>query len=483
MREVFAGARKGPAVGQDLLAAVAACVGLAVALVAGARLDLLAPSAGVAAVLLLALVGLRRPMLPLFLFAALIPIEDLGLVPGLGTLSRLVGIVFAVDYAFHRRGRLRPGALPLWAWLYVGWAMLSVCWAISPGTALGELATLLQMFVMALLVANAIIERPSVVRPLLWAYSLSASAMAAVGLYVYLSQPLVSGVRAAALPGQDPAQFAAMLLPALILGLDELAADSAGPGRPAVRTVAGGLAALNGAAVILSGTRGVWVAALVGAAMIILSVRRSGPRIAVAAGLLALCVAVLQLPGAVDLVAGRAALAIPTGGAGRLDIWAVGLSIFNSTPLIGVGFANFPVAFTPQRVSDAAIALSVGTERAPHDIFLGALAELGVVGCAVLALFLLSLTLGHGWGRQAPVVRATLVSLATAGIFLDILNRKQVWLVIGLAAGLAYLAREASRLPASGLGAPGKPVAAVRDGADRRPRTVSASLGSTGSYR
>jgi hypothetical protein len=41
------------------------------------------------------------------------------------------------------------------------------------------------------------------------------------------------------------------------------------------------------------------------------------------------------------------------------------------------------------------------------------------------------------------VVQAILASLMIDALFLDILsNRKQVWVAIGLAAGLAYLARQ-----------------------------------------
>jgi hypothetical protein len=40
------------------------------------------------------------------------------------------------------------------------------------------------------------------------------------------------------------------------------------------------------------------------------------------------------------------------------------------------------------------------------------------------------------------MIQAALVSLMTLALFLDIVsNRKQVWLVIGIAAGLAYIAR------------------------------------------
>ena len=62
----------------------------------------------------------------------------------------------------------------------------------------------------------------------------------------------------------------------------------------------------------------------------------------------------------------------------------------------------------------------------------------------LVVLFLVPLVLRRGWGPDAQVVRAILVAFMVDGLFLDIFgNRKQVWLFIGIAAGLAYLARRA----------------------------------------
>ena len=89
--------------------------------------------------------------------------------------------------------------------------------------------------------------------------------------------------------------------------------------------------------------------------------------------------------------------------------------------------------------------------RGPHNLLVGTLIELGVIGLVLLALFLLPLLLRRGSGPDAAVVRAMLASLCTLALFLDIFsNRKQVWLVIGLAAGLAYLRQRSERALASG---------------------------------
>ena len=80
--------------------------------------------------------------------------------------------------------------------------------------------------------------------------------------------------------------------------------------------------------------------------------------------------------------------------------------------------------------------------RGSHNLVVGTLAELGVIGLVLLATFLLPLVLRPGWGPEAATVQAALAALLTSALFLDILsNRKQVWLIIGFAAGLRYLAK------------------------------------------
>ena len=109
--------------------------------------------------------------------------------------------------------------------------------------------------------------------------------------------------------------------------------------------------------------------------------------------------------------------------------------------MIGVGYANFPVAFT-------SCADPLGERRrryrdrsGPHNVVVGTAGELGIVGLVLLALFIVPLVVRRGWGPDGLLVQAILASLMIDAIFLDILsNRKQVWVAIGMASGLAYLA-------------------------------------------
>ena len=418
-----------------IIQAVGALAGGLVAAFVAATMDSLFGlilAAGIALVVLSA----RWPLLLLFIFVALIPIEDSLNIAGFGTLSRWAGIAFAGVYAIPRLGRLVPGALPLAGWAYIGWAVLSVAWALDPGTAQGQLQTLVQLAVIAFLVSDVVIHEPAVVRPLLWAYSLSAGATAALGISVFLVGGVAADGRAAAIAGQNPAQFASLLLPALIFSLYEVL-----HGR---RVAASGLVALLcTAGIVLSGTRSVWLAAVV--VIFFLMIPRLGIRRAIVAlGVVSLlAVATLQIPGVGGLVANRAETAASSGGAGRTDIWAVGLEIFQASPVIGSGYANFPAAFTTSVLRSANVGVDIGTGRAPHNIVIGTAGELGLVGLGLLALFIVPLVIRRGWGPDGAIVQAILASLMVDALFLDIVgNRKQVWVAIGLAAGLAYLARQ-----------------------------------------
>lgn len=403
-----------------------------------AQYDSLLLLAGLAVGLLLMILGAKWPLTPLLVVAAIIPFDEVVQLGDLGTIGRAAGLLFALSYAFPRLGRIQLRTIPSSGWVYLGWALLSITWALDQDTARDTLLTFVQLFALAVLVADLVVHRPAVVMPVLWAYSLSAALLSVIGVEAFLSSPVETAQRAAALAGQNPAQYATVLLPAFVFALDQLVRAN----RPILSAA---IALLTGVGIVLSGTRGVWFsAALVGA---LFFVPRLRPRqfLGAATVVLALLIAVSQIPGVAEFLAFRTETAISSGGAGRTDIWAVGVEIIRSSPVVGSGFGNFPEAFTSQHVAAADITADVGTAQGPHNIIIGPLGELGVIGFAALVLFLGPLILRAGWGPYGRVVQAGLVSLMGSALFLDILsNRKQVWLYIGLAVGLAYLRRHAA---------------------------------------
>jgi len=380
------------------------------------------------------LVLMRWPLVPLFLFVALIPIEFVGFVGDLGTVSRYAGIMFAVVYGLPRIGQLTLRAIPVPGWLFLGWAIFSTAWALDPSVAWTSLSTVIQGFLIMILVADVVVHQPGVVRPILWTYTLSAAVTGVIGIDAYLTGASSTG-RVSAFATQDVAQFAAILLPAMVFGLYELL-------RGRLVLVSALVVAITSTGIVVSGTRGAWLSALVVIALFVMPRLRPTVRIVAVAVIALMLVIAFQLPGVADLVSKRTATAVVTGGAGRTDIWTVGLNIFESSPIIGVGYGNFPVAFTPEVIQESDVGAYLANDesaRGPHSIVFGSLAELGIVGFIPLAMFILPLVFRRGWGPEGSVVQAALASLLVSSLFLDILNRKQLWLILGLAAGLAYV--------------------------------------------
>lgn len=445
-----------------LLLALVGLVGMACLVAVATRLGVLPMLLGAVLLGFAALVGFRWPLLPLIVFAALIPVEEVVVIEGFGTVSRFAGLLFAVTYGVPRLGRLALGVMPPAAWAYLAWAILSLGWAINADEAWLQLPTLIQLFLIAVLVSDYVVQQPAIVRPVLWAYSLSAAATALIGIEAYIAQGF-GGTRAASIQ-ENPAQFAAVLLPALAFGSYEAMTGER-------RLLGGAIAALTTVGVVVSGTRGAWVAVAV-VLLLLLVHLRPRRRLAVIGGILAGAAIMYQVPGVIDLVAERTGSSLSTGGAGRTDIWSAGMTIYGSAPVLGVGYANFGVANTPEVLWASNLASGIHFQGyGPHSVVVGTLAELGPVGLALLALFLGPLVLRRGWGPDAPTIQAALASLLTLALFLDIVsNRKQVWLVIGLAAGLAYLARRERRAPPNGHPLPEASRVGPSAGADRPSR-------------
>jgi O-antigen ligase len=411
---------------------VVGLAGLVAGVAVATSLQRLPLSLGLGVLGLVTMLSFRWPILGLCVFTALIPIEGLLLIDGLGTITRFAGILFAVSYGLPRLGRLTAAPLPIAGWAFLAWACLSIGWARDAFTTGSHLVTLLQLFLIAVLIADFVVRRPEIIRPVMWVYGVSASATAVVSFLSYLG----SASRSAAIEDQDPNLFAAALLPALIFGLHELVS-----GR---RKVPGAvIAILTTIGVVDSGSRGAWVAGAVAIAVFLLPKLGVRRRLVATASVALIAALVLQVPGIADLLADRAGSALETGGAGRTDIWRVAQTIYAADPVLGVGYANFPVAYTSEAVRATGVQILTETGRAPHNIAVGTLIELGPFGLLLLALFLGPLLFRRLAGPEAIPVQAGLAALIVLAFFLGLFGQsKTLWLMIGLTAGLAHIRRQ-----------------------------------------
>ena len=106
-----------------------------------------------------------------------------------------------------------------------------------------------------------------------------------------------------------------------------------------------------------------------------------------------------------------------SGGGNRYDYWRVAVDQFADNPLRGIGAGNFDRTYFLERRTTEDI-------RQPHSIELQTLGELGIVGGALLAVFLVAIAVG--FARRAREAsddpRARGLAVAAGGTF-------AVWLV------------------------------------------------------
>ena len=83
-----------------------------------------------------------------------------------------------------------------------------------------------------------------------------------------------------------------------------------------------------------------------------------------------------------------------TTGGQRYDLWRVALKEFDSAPVLGVGADNYEFGYYRERATNRNL-------DDPHSFVFALLAESGIVGTALFALFLLGniTALGRGWRR------------------------------------------------------------------------------------
>jgi O-antigen ligase len=261
--------------------------------------------------------------------------------------------------------------------------------------------------------------------------------------------------------------FLAFLIPVAAL----LALSSAVPRW--MRIVAATAVVLGLPALVFSYARGA-ILALAIAALVWAGLRR--PKIAVIAALAAIAVGILFTPTALRqrFNPQRGQQDVPL----RADIWGGAVDIYTRHPLLGVGLGNFSVAYAslPSTLANASqrrLLNQHGLIVPPNaqNLYLGVLAEEGIVGLAVLTLLgivaarivWLGIRVRDGAGRAVAIgLGASLIVLAIHGIFEVMLFSELAFPLFGLLAVVAgFVALDRAEMTQ------GAPLETALAGADR----------------
>jgi O-antigen ligase len=365
----------------------------------------------------------------LFVFA--VPWQDMVVLPGLGTISKALGIgaLGATVLDVLLRGRVRRLSPFHWVvFTFMCWVLLSTFWAVAqPESVQRKVSTYIQILVMVWVIWETT-ATPARLASLMQAYVLGAYVAAGSTLHNYAAGISVEKVYGRFVAtGFDANDLGMMLALALPMAW-YLASSGSSVFRQWLNRA---YFVIGTVAILLTGSRGAMIATLVALSVIPLTLThmRTGVKIA------AILAVLISGFAAVKFVPKKSFERLSTTGeeitegtmTGRISIWKSGIAAIPARPFQGFGPAGwYPAAGT------------VGKRiRSPHSTYLSILVEEGIFGFLIfLTLFIVV------WKRLLALPtferRVGLTLLATLAIAIAPLGwdvYKALWLVLALLAG------------------------------------------------
>ncbi len=362
----------------------------------------------------------------LWLYVFTIPWENVLLIPGVGTLSRYVGILaagVALSYALTT-GRLRLHWAHLIGLGFVLLAVLSYFWSIAPQDTLERILQygLLWMFFWALF---AVLGEGKELWRVLGAYVLGAYVAAGNTIYNFLSGSEVVYQRYAA-ANFDPGDLSFVLSLAIPMAWYLALREDKSRWVWLYRLYP--LVALG--VVFLTAARAGLLGVAVGLLFVVLTLPRASWKLKTLTGVL-LAAALILIPLLVPPESfSRLATLFDEVSSGtlndRTNIWGAGWQVFGEYPLLGTGAGTFGVTLESHPWFRQWVA--------PHNLFVGIATEMGLLGLLLLLGLLAIVVLCIA--ALPPLER-----LLWATVFLILLLacmaqnwewRKQTWFVLGI---------------------------------------------------
>jgi O-antigen ligase len=283
-----------------------------------------------------------------------------------------------------------PSPIAVWWGLFAAWFAVSVLWAVDPQKSLELLPTVVSLFLFYLAASSFRITEKELERIVILAI-LGGAAGAAFSIYSYyhgagFAEHQTRATLAIGTGEVNPNRFGGCLLIPLPFALARFLSTR----HRWERILALGLFATICLGLILTMSRGAILAAMVTITVFfwrlnsskIKSLKPRARRLLLVVIIVAVAAAAT---GPASLVQ-RFQQSATDRGAGRLDIWAVGLATLKDYGIIGAGLNNFPVVYN--KYAGYASHQSFKTDRDPHNVYLGVSVEGGVVG---LFLFVMAL--------------------------------------------------------------------------------------------
>ncbi|HYW41972.1 MAG TPA: O-antigen ligase family protein [Bryobacteraceae bacterium] len=372
----------------------------------------------------------RASGLLLCLFVFSIPWEKSIQVPGIATLSHLLGILtfFAAAVVAARRGSVRPPNLALGlAAVFVLWSALTYFWSMDRQATLSRGVTLAELLAMVWIIWDTCrdsLHQTRLMQSYVWG---AVAACASAGFRFFRGEQTYYLRYAAA--GFDPNDFGLVL--ALSIPLALYLALGAGSLMKWCNRAA---AVVVLSALLLTGSRAALVAAFVAFGFALWTWGQADPGQRASSALLFFFL-LLGLYGFAP-VATRQRLATVTTELtrgtlhNRTTIWKAGLRVLRRHPVLGIGAGAYPEAVRPQLGTPGV----PGAQYVAHNTFLSVLVECGAIGFAVYALMLGTVAM-YVWTLPSAerALWAIMLAVWTVGVStLTWEHYKPGWLIVGL---------------------------------------------------
>jgi O-antigen ligase len=381
-----------------------------------------------------------------------LPWENILGVPGVGTISRAVGLAAAGVWGLSvlASGSVRRPVAPLLVALaFVVWNGFTVFWSVDVDVSIGRFLTFGQLFVLMYLLWDTV-RSDRDLRIVMQAYVLGAS----ITVFTLVRHALLYGpegyqVRYTVGDFQfdDIGLVFALGIP-MAWYLATTPTATRGGRALQVLNVVHVPAAVVG--IMFSGSRVAMIAVLPSFVYVLLSLVRLRPRargIALA-GLAGVFMALVQLvpQSTLDRLVSTAGDRTQGDFNGRTELWSQAYLTFQQHPLTGVGTGAFR---------------EEATWKVAHNVWLRFAAELGLVGLG-LFLLLLFLLLVRAWYSPRPLRHFSITVItvwAIGATFYNAEDKKQTWLILSLvllAGAIRTERRERAteHAPASGVSGP-----------------------------